>query len=113
MRKRRGGEKDFTRAVLDAARLRGWLAAHFHDSRREVSPGLLVGDADAAGFPDIVLVRGARLLFAELKSDKGELRPEQKRWLGALSQVTRPPEVHLWRESDWNELQRVLGRRAA
>ena len=40
-------ESDFQRAVIEMARLHGWLVYHTHDSRRS-----------APGFPDLVLVQG-------------------------------------------------------
>ena len=36
-------EKDFQRAVLDLAHTLGWKTMHFHDSRRQVKPGVFVG----------------------------------------------------------------------
>jgi hypothetical protein len=39
-----------------------------------------------AGLPDLVLVKPPRVVFLELKSDKGRVRPEQQIWLDALEQ---------------------------
>ena len=61
-------EADFQQAVIELARICGWKVAHFHDSRRQVGDKF-VGDADAKGWPDLVLVRGERLLIRELKAD--------------------------------------------
>ena len=68
-------EAELQSAVVEAAELGGWLRYHTHDSRRS-----------EPGFPDLALVhpRTGRLLFVELKSAKGRLRPEQRRWLEAL-----------------------------
>jgi len=64
-------EKAFQAAILDLAERLNWKSAHFHDSRREVrskdGSRLVIGDKAAAGFPDLVLVRADRLVFAELK----------------------------------------------
>lgn len=109
-------ERSFQTAVIDYARRCGWLVAHLHDSRRQVAPGVHVGDRDAAGFPDLVLVRGQRVLFAELKAETGKLRPAQVLWLAALRAVERDGAgrvlVREWRPSDWPEIERTLGREA-
>jgi hypothetical protein len=61
--------------VLDLARWAGYLAYHTHDSRRS-----------RPGFPDLVLVHTTtgRLIFVELKSEKGRVRPEQDVWMQHL-----------------------------
>jgi hypothetical protein len=65
-----------------------------------------------AGFPDRVLVHGGRLIFAELKREKGVATPltdEQRRWLDALAGAGC--ECYLWRPSDFEEIARVLSKR--
>jgi hypothetical protein len=99
-------ERDFQTAVIQYARLQGWLVAHFHDSRRQVGERL-VGDADAKGFPDLVLVRD-RLLIRELKSDRGRLSVAQMHWLAALKRAG--VDAGVWRPADWREIQRELAR---
>ncbi|MHB1950209.1 MAG: VRR-NUC domain-containing protein [Acidiferrobacteraceae bacterium] len=99
-------------AIIDLARRLGWLVAHHHDSRRQIRPGVHVGDRDAAGLPDLTLVRDGRLLFCELKGSRGRLRPAQQQWLDALALVAaNAPEtvgVHVWRPDSWDEIERVL-----
>ena len=128
-------EKQFEQAVRQLAEAKGWLVGHFSDSRREVvnrSTGerRLVGDSGAKGFPDLVMARRGRIIFAELKAAKGRLSGEQKEWLVALggeSDGSVPVEVALrcqigsvrstaeiakwvrcWRPEDWPEIERVL-----
>ena len=72
--------------VLKAAAVTGWRTYHTHDSRHS-----------ASGFPDLVMVRQGRILFAELKSEKGTLSAEQVAWLHDLE----PAEVYVWRPSQW------------
>lgn len=87
-------EADFQRAVIDLAKLRGWRVWHDNDSRR-----------NAAGLPDLIMVRRGRLIFAELKSKRGRLRAEQADWIGDLLVVQRQADsyavgVHVWRPAD-------------
>ena len=64
--------------------------------------------ADGAGFPDLVLVHPRRqlLAFAELKSDRGRVRPEQEAWLADLREAG--VVAFLWRPSDWAAIQAFL-----
>ena len=81
-------EKRLQEGILQAARLLGWMAYHTHDSRRS-----------APGYPDLTLVRGSRLIFAELKSAKGRLTGPQRAWTEALKATGA--EVYVWRPADW------------
>ena len=98
-------EASFQSAVIDLARLCGWRVAHFHDSRRQVSWNKWVGDADAAGFPDLVMVRGEELMFVELKTDTGRLTKPQAAWMADLFRVA---VCCVWRPADWPEIERRL-----
>ena len=82
-------EAELQQLIEDVAHLTGWLVFHDNDSRRNV-----------AGFPDLVLVNPPRVVFLELKSDAGRVRPEQQRWMRALelcdtvsSAVVRPADA--------------------
>lgn len=89
-------EGALTTYVRDLAKLYHWRRYHTWLSKH--SP---------AGFPDEVLVRPQRLVFAELKSEKGKLSSEQQAWLEELRQVPGV-EVYLWRPADMDEIARVL-----
>lgn len=65
----------------------GYTWFHDNDSRRN-RPGL----------PDIVAV-GRKVLFIELKSDTGALKPDQHKWMYALQDAGAI--YRLWRPEDW------------
>ena len=89
-------ETDFQRTVTEMAERFGWLVYHTYDSRRS-----------APGFPDLVLVRPPRVLFAELKSEHGRVTTPQEAWLKALG-ACDGVEAHLWRPSDSAGIEGVL-----
>ena len=91
-------EKDFQDMVLEVAHGCGWLTYHTYDSRRS-----------QAGFPDLTMVRGNRLIFVELKSHKGKVNAAQEMWLAALADVPYA-EVYLWRPEQWEEIVKILQR---
>src|SRR4051794_25194224 len=89
-------EKDFQGEVLRAAQLLKWRGYHTLDSR-----------GSAAGFPDVVAVRGTRLIMAELKREKGTVTDAQQAWLDDLARV-ETLETFLWRPRDWRSIEEVL-----
>ncbi len=95
-------EAQLSSLVVETARLGGW-SLRYHTLRSKGSP---------SGFPDWVLLRPGRLLFVELKSESGKVRPEQQRWLDALEEFAygfcMHVEVHVWRPSDWSEIAETL-----
>ena len=54
-------EKDFNHTITLTARAFGWLVYHTYNSRRS-----------EPGFPDLVLVKGNRILFREVKRKSAE-----------------------------------------
>lgn len=99
-------EKDFQGAVIEMARLTGWRVAHFRPARTKHGWKTPVS-ADGVGFPDLILVRGDRLVIAELKSDTGKVSDEQTVWLDAFSGVANV-EVFVWRPREWPEVVATL-----
>ena len=61
-----------------------------------------------AGEPDLRLIRPPRVVFAELKSDRGQPTKRQQIVLGMLRQCSGV-ETYLWRPSDWESIEKVLG----
>lgn len=95
-------EKQFEAQVKDLAKIFGWL--YYHTWRSIHSP---------AGFPDVVMVRQGRLIFAELKSEKGKLSDKQQEWIDALrdGQKFAPMpnwEVYAWRPHQIEEIAEIL-----
>lgn len=91
-------EKDLQKCVLGLAGLLGWKCAHFRAARTNKGWRTPV-EADGAGFPDVVLIKGNRILFRELKSDKGQLSDAQVKWMLALHNAGMDAAV--WRPEDW------------
>jgi hypothetical protein len=106
-------ERQLQESIIELATVLGWLSYHTFDSRRST-----------AGFPDLVLVRGSRILFAELKDAKGARSLEQDVWAEQLERVatavaklaecefTDPAHIgyRLWRPADWHsgDIEREL-----
>lgn len=105
-------EADLLAATIDLARLHGWRTIHVRPARTTQSWRTPV-QGDGKGFPDLLMVRGDRLLAVELKSSvDARLRPEQVAWLDALRRAGA--ETAVWYPNHWpDEIQRVLVRRPA
>lgn len=88
-------EAQFQAQVIRYARMMGWTVWHDHDSRR-----------NAAGLPDLILVRRPRLVWAELKSARGRVTPDQRAWIEELRACGQ--DARIWRPDDWPEIERVL-----
>ena len=78
------------------------LAAGDHQRGRWLTP--VQGDV---GFPDLVLARQGRLIFAELKREGRKPTPPQQGWLEVLA-TCAGVEVYLWTPADWGEIVRIL-----
>jgi hypothetical protein len=89
-------EEGFQNRVIVYARLMRWRT--FHPWTSIHSP---------SGFPDLVMVRWPRCIFAELKSATGRFTPDQIAWLDELAKCPAV-EVYRWRPADWPEVEHVL-----
>lgn len=92
-------EAEFQNQVIAWAKDRGWLVTSMHDSRKlwwGVDPG----------FPDLLLLRGGRVVAAEIKDMTGRLRKDQVVWRDAL--LGSPVEWFLWRPNMEDEIKQVL-----
>ena len=116
-------ESEFQRHVLALARQFGWGISQGSWQRVQeeaaqygVTPPPMDGLAyhtryslgSDAGWPDLVLVRRAdrRLLFAELKTDRGRVSARQSAVIELLRHVGA--EVYLWRPADLPEIGEIL-----
>ena len=90
-------ERDLRQQVVDLAKLFGYKAyfswTSIHSPR---------------GFPDLVLACQARerVIYAELKTEKGKVSDSQREWLDELTACGQ--EVYLWRPADFEEVARIL-----
>ena len=90
-------EAQFQKSETLAAEEAGWFVYHDYDSRRS-SPG----------FPDLTMVsKDGRIIFAELKSQKGRVKKEQQAWLDRLGENSGV-EAYLWRPSDLDFIYKTL-----
>lgn len=90
-------EDQLLTAVTDALTLYHWKWVHFRRSDKAQMMG-------SAGFPDICAARKGRILFLELKSDRGKLSDAQWQWADAL--------VPYWYVIQPADLDKLLGRLA-
>lgn len=81
-------ESELRARVVDLAHRAGWLvfSLPIAKTRRPVK--------DAVGYPDLTLARNLRVMFVELKQDRGVLSPAQLVWLRHL------PDCHVIRPVD-------------
>jgi hypothetical protein len=93
-------EKDFQGVVIKLAEWCGWL--QYHTLNFSPTPS-----ASKKGFPDLVLAKGGRLWFVELKrSRKVKLDPWQVVWRDALIEAGQVWK--LWVPEDWEEIEKLL-----
>lgn len=94
------GEKRFMQKVIDLARLNGWLVYHTWHSANS-----------ARGFPDLICIRGNRLLAIECKKGRAKVTPDQQEWLAAFEAVCPHVESYVARSTDhddFDQIQEVL-----
>jgi hypothetical protein len=91
-------EKRFMQQIVELARLHGWQTYHTYDSRRS-----------AEGFPDLVLCKPPRLVFLEVKAERGKTTWAQDWWSQALEGVSEVG-AHVVRPKDWPAITEVLRR---
>jgi len=93
-------EKTLLEHIRALARRHGWLCYHTHDSR-----------GSEPGFPDVLLCKPGRLIFAEVKRQQGKLTREQAQWLDMLGHTISGVEIYVWRPSDLESVHTILTQR--
>jgi hypothetical protein len=117
-------EAQFQQRIVQYAELCGWLVSHVQSVTMNGKGGRVIRQTPAAkGFPDLVMVRRGEVWFMEVKSEKGSVSDDQRRWLQELARIERnwngrkvPPEhVHngargvvVVRPRHWDWIQGVL-----
>jgi hypothetical protein len=97
-------EWQFQNFVIARAINNGWSYYHAPDNKPDKNGRVQSGIVK--GFPDLVLVKGAVLVFVELKTETGRISPEQTVWLARLAATGC--ETHIWRPSQWKEVNDYL-----
>ena len=100
-------EREFSDAIVELAHLLGWEVKRDPTWR---------ATAASPGYPDLTMAHAnyERIIFAELKLDKGQVTGEQRNWLDVLDQAAYASvERHnvaavVWRPRDWDEIEQVL-----
>ena len=100
-------ETEFLGQVLKLAKLCGWRRAHFRPARLADGSWRTAVQGDGKGFPDLVLIKPPRLIFAELKKDKEYPTDDQAAWLADLERV---PGIMacIWRPKDFDKIVLIL-----
>lgn len=108
-------ERAWTAQVLALAAIHGWKRAHFRpartkDRRTGQDTWRTPVQGDGVGFPDLLLLRGNRLIAAELKTDDAprDLPAAQAEWLRAFQDAGA--ETYAWRPRDLDAVQAALAR---
>jgi len=108
-------EHQFEESIVQMAHLRGWLIAGFRPAR-VTRKGRETWETpvkyDGKGFVDLVLVRPSytaakgRILYIEMKSEKGQLSQGQEEWAKAI--IDAGGEWYCWKPSKWQEVEATL-----
>lgn len=91
-------EKHLQDTIVQAAQLSRWRVFHVFDSRHS-----------EAGWPDLVLIKPPRIIFAELKRETGKVTAEQAHVLELLEACGLT--VAVWRPSQLDDVLAILQER--
>ena len=100
-------EAEFLRQVIDLAEIYHWSYVHFRPAQTARGWRTPVQGPLGKGWPDLILVRGDRLLAVELKAEKGRITEDQLHVMDILDGAGF--ETAFWRPSDFGAIQAALG----
>src|SRR4051812_49625630 len=96
-------ERRFMAQVVRLAELLGWRVWHDRATNApracKACAAPLPVARNAAGLPDLILVRRPRVVWAELKAERNTLTDDQWEYIEALRASRQ--EAYVWRPSDW------------
>ena len=92
-------EASFQAQIIRLAELCKWRVYHVSNVKGHLR------NRTSVGFPDLVLVRD-RVIFAEIKAEKGRMTKAQKDWNEALH--IAGAETYIWRPRDWEDITQIL-----
>jgi DNA-binding transcriptional ArsR family regulator len=95
-RQKEEGPKGFRATVTQAAEQLGWIVVHF--------PNAMM---NPTGWPDLILLKNGRVVFAELKVGGNTLSTAQEEWRELL--LAHEFEHYVWYPEDWGQIEEVLG----
>lgn len=89
-------ERQWHYQVTDLAHLRSWWVYH-----------PVLSKWSEPGWPDLTLIRGPRMVLAELKSDRGKVTPAQRKVFALLDGV-EGIEAYVFRPADFDRVKEIL-----
>ena len=99
-------EAEWQRQVTDLADIYGWSWVHFRAARTAHGWRVPVSGPLGAGWFDLILVKGDRIIGVELKrSARDKLRPEQ---VAVHDLVRAAIECYVWRPDDLTVVADIL-----
>lgn len=102
-------EREWQNQVIQLAKLYKWKIHAERPARTK--HGWKTPIQGDPGFPDLVLVKQfgdqAVLIIAELKTEKGKISPQQRKWSDLLYLV-QGVTMAIWRPSDFDEVRGIL-----
>ncbi len=104
-------EAALQKAIIELAERLGWRVYHARPAMTAKGRWMTAAQGThSSGWPDLVMLRGPRIVVAELKTDRERSRVSeaQKQWLEAFEAAGA--QVCLWTPSAWRagEVEEVL-----